>query len=80
MGADGCSALKIELDRSLYVNKATPERTAGVQSVAAVLEDVLCTFLPYLAELFGSRARYTHPSVNSVSIDEDKSGYQTTVQ
>jgi N-formylglutamate amidohydrolase len=46
----GRHALQIEINRSLYMNEATLEKTSGFPEVASVLADVIATLLAYLEE------------------------------
>jgi len=48
----GQHALQIEINRSLYMNEATLEKTAGFIPLRNVLEDVVKTLLPWLEERF----------------------------
>jgi N-formylglutamate amidohydrolase len=51
----GQHALQIEINRSLYMNEATLEKTSGFQDVRAVFESLSCALLPYLEQRFASR-------------------------
>jgi N-formylglutamate amidohydrolase len=48
----GQHALQIEINRSLYMNETSLQKTAGFDAVKAVLDDVVKTLLPYLEERF----------------------------
>ncbi len=48
----GQHALQIEINRSLYMNEATLEKTSGFQDIRAVLEKLSASLLPYLEERF----------------------------
>ena len=48
----GQHALQIEINRSLYMNETSLQKTTGFEAVKAVLDDVVRTLLPYLEERF----------------------------
>ncbi len=48
----GQHALQIEINRGLYMNEASLEKTPDFERVRAVLEDVITALLPYLEERF----------------------------
>ena len=48
----GQHALQIEINRSLYMNETSLQKTSGFDAVKAVLDDVVRTLLPYLEERF----------------------------
>jgi N-formylglutamate amidohydrolase len=48
----GQHALQIEINRSLYMNETSLQKTPGFEAVKAVLDDVVRTLLPYLEERF----------------------------
>lgn len=48
----GQHALQIEINRSLYMNEATFEKTAGFQHVRAVLDELASVLLPFLEQRF----------------------------
>lgn len=48
----GQHALQIEINRSLYMNEATLEKTRDFQNLSEVIEDVVKALLPYLEERF----------------------------
>ena len=51
----GQHALQIEINRSLYMNEATLEKTAGFQDMRALLEKLCASLLPFLEERFTPR-------------------------
>ena len=51
----GQHALQIEINRSLYMNEATLEKTSGFQDMRAILEELSGALLPYLEERFTPR-------------------------
>lgn len=51
----GQHALQIEINRSLYMNEATLEKTAGFAEMQAVLERLCAALLPCLAQHFAPR-------------------------
>ncbi len=48
----GQHALQIEINRSLYMNETTLEKTAGFNDVRAILDQLAAALLPYLEERF----------------------------
>ena len=48
----GQHALQIEINRSLYMNEATLEKTAGFHEVRTILDKLAGALLPYLEERF----------------------------
>jgi len=48
----GQHALQIEINRSLYMNEATFEKTSGFQEIREILSDLTAALLPYLEERF----------------------------
>lgn len=48
----GQHALQVEINRSLYMNETTLEKTSGFHHVRAVIEDMVKALLPYLEERF----------------------------
>ena len=48
----GQHALQIEINRSLYMNEATLEKTAGFAQMQAVLENLSAVLLPFLEQRF----------------------------
>ena len=48
----GQHALQIEINRSLYMNEMTLEKTSGFHHLRAVLDDLVRSLLPYLEERF----------------------------
>ncbi|MCA3554631.1 N-formylglutamate amidohydrolase [Aestuariivirga sp.] len=51
----GRHALQIEINRSLYMNEATLEKTAGFRDLAALLGKLCGALLPYLEQRFAPR-------------------------
>lgn len=48
----GQHALQIEINRSLYMNEHTFEKTAGFEEIRGILSDLTGSLLPYLEERF----------------------------
>lgn len=48
----GQHALQIEINRGLYMNEASLEKTKNFQNLRAVLEDMVKALLPYVEERF----------------------------
>ena len=48
----GQHALQVEINRSLYMNETTLEKTSGFHYVRAVIEDMVKALLPYLEDRF----------------------------
>ena len=48
----GQHALQIEINRSLYMNEATLEKTAGFQHMCTLLDQLCAVLLPYLENRF----------------------------
>ena len=48
----GRHALQIEINRSLYMNEVTLEKTSGFHHLRAVIDDLVKSLLPYLDERF----------------------------
>jgi N-formylglutamate amidohydrolase len=51
----GQHALQIEINRSLYMNEATLEKSAGFQQIRAILAELSANLLPYLEQRFAPR-------------------------
>lgn len=51
----GQHALQIEINRSLYMNEATLEKTAGFEAMRDVLASLSAALLPYLEDRFAPR-------------------------
>lgn len=51
----GQHALQIEINRGLYMNEATLEKTSGFQDIRAILDRLAGTLLPYLEQRFTPR-------------------------
>ncbi len=51
----GQHALQIEINRSLYMDEATLEKTRDFDTVAAVLSEVIGALLPYIEQRFAPR-------------------------
>ncbi|MCA3562014.1 MAG: N-formylglutamate amidohydrolase [Aestuariivirga sp.] len=51
----GRHALQIEINRNLYVNEATLEKTAGFGEMSALLDKLWGSLLPYLEQRFAPR-------------------------
>ncbi len=51
----GQHALQIEINRSLYMDEATLEKTRDFDTVAAVLGEVIGALLPYIEQRFAPR-------------------------
>ena len=51
----GQHALQIEINRSLYMNEATLEKTSGFHEIRAILETLSGALLPYLEQHFTPR-------------------------
>ncbi len=51
----GQHALQIEINRSLYVNEATLERTADFEPLKQILDDVIATLLAYVERRFSPK-------------------------
>jgi N-formylglutamate amidohydrolase len=47
--------LQIEINRSLYMNEATLEKSAGFQQIRAILAELSANLLPYLEQRFAPR-------------------------
>ncbi|WP_421694203.1 N-formylglutamate amidohydrolase [Aestuariivirga sp.] len=48
----GQHALQIEINRSLYMNEQTFEKTSGFQAIRSILSDLTGTILPFLEDRF----------------------------
>jgi N-formylglutamate amidohydrolase len=48
----GQHALQVEINRGLYMNEASLEKTADFQRIMAVIEDMVSALLPFLEERF----------------------------
>jgi N-formylglutamate amidohydrolase len=51
----GQHALQIEINRSLYMNEATLEKSAGFQQIRGILAELSANLLPYLEQRFAPR-------------------------